>query len=455
MSHVVAFTKEWIGLVALVLLGEILRVAVSAGYAIVKRRLDDQHPDDLPMEAGEWLMAEVEHRSLDIEVLVSPTKTADVDAFLPSAKTIVLSQETYCKNDPSFWAVAAHELGHALVYRRLGIGRVVFSAARIVGKACVSVATSLIFANILFASHDINRMAFALLSAGVAMWALVLVDEAAASAVALRILARDRRLAARGLRGARLALAAAFMTYVGALAGQALLVLERDFVAERIERQRHFVPGHSLGAGSLALAAVLSFLLAFMGLHAIARTLRPRRATTAAEAKALGARTTLGQLVRGVLALALLGIVWDQPFGDGFAVACALAILASRSTLEIVFYPVARVLRFLIGIAMIVVLVVVAIPVGLALASIRALRPARPEVPLELQPVQATEGGAAPYPFGAVPLDADVKRSEAAMERIAIRLHNEPPWYERAPRLALAGCHLVFVIAIWAGVLRG
>ena len=68
------------------------------------------------LTAGEWLQEEVSRRALPVRVLVAPSEKEGVDAFMPRARIIRLSRTSYMKRDPAHWAIAAHELGHALLY---------------------------------------------------------------------------------------------------------------------------------------------------------------------------------------------------------------------------------------------------------------------------------------------------------------------------------------------------
>lgn len=456
MSALTGLLRDWAPLIGLVALGLILRVVISSAYRLAKRRLDRAHPDDLPLHAGQWLEEEVERRGIDVRVLVSSTNEEGVDAFLPSAGSVLLSHQTYYKKDPSFWAVAAHELGHVLTYRRASWVPVVLEGARIVGISAASVANAMILANIMFASAAINRLAFALASAGLVMFVVVLLDELAASIVAVGILRRDARVDARGMRGARAALAAAFMTYLGGFAGHGLLVWERDFAVAKIEHDRHFVPAAHLGTAWLVLSAALSLPVMLLAWREIRLALRPRQADTMEEAKRLEGWRALREIVRGALTLGLVAIVWAQPFGLAFAIACVLAVLASRKTLALLTSPVLWLLKWPLALVLLLGLVpplVVLVAVHRARAWLFGARKSEPRPEAKTEP-----GGAVALvkPDGAVALlSADALRSAGVLEAHQLELRNRPPWTERLSRIAYAACHVALVVAFWSGVASG
>lgn len=53
-------------------------------------------------------------------------------------------------------------------------------------------------------------------------------------------------------------------------------------------------------------------------------------------AKARGKRRLLDELWRGILVAGLVGALWNQPYGPGFAIACVLALLTGRTFIRLV-----------------------------------------------------------------------------------------------------------------------
>src|SRR5262249_31790761 len=94
----------------------LLNPVVFAAWWWVRARLDRRHPDDLPSSAGELAVDLVRREGLAVEGLAHPKDGPGPDLFAPRAAAVVLSSRTHAKRDPTCWAVAAHEVGHARVY---------------------------------------------------------------------------------------------------------------------------------------------------------------------------------------------------------------------------------------------------------------------------------------------------------------------------------------------------
>lgn len=427
MSALLAFVVEWGPLVLLVFLGSLVPVVVRALYWGAHKRLDAAHPDDLPLPAGRWLEEEVSRRGLDLRVLVAPSKEDGVDAFIPSAGIITLTQTSYVKKDPAYWGGAAHELGHALVRRRSRALDFLLTTSRVCGFWLRDVAHYLILTNILFASRVMNEVAFAAATVGAALYVVVLVEEVAASAIALRILRGDPRIDRVAWRSARSALVWAFVTYLGGFAGQLILLAERDFVVAKIEQHRHFVPAPPPGSASLVIAGVLSIVLLSLAGSALLGALRTQPAATVEEATRSALRRWWIALPRSLMTLGILAIVWDQPLGLVFAFACALAVLASRAVIDIVSRPVVSILSTPVAILFLLVLFL------LVMVNVLLKRRAGPK-PESVRP----------------PDKADLERSEAALTEWQIQSHNRPPWYELASRLSPPALQIGFVVLFWS-----
>lgn len=222
----------WFALaVALVGARGLLGVLVSQGYRRIRNHLDARWPDDLPRTAAEWLIEALAARGLTDAVQVAVTDAGGIgDAYWPNRQWIQLRRRTAYKRDPGFWAIAAHELGHALTLRRAPVLGVLFPAFRL-GGMLAGLASVLLLANLFLVSTDVTALAYGALVVGLALSAGVLVDEALASRTALGLLAADERLQPGHLRAARLHLGAAFATYVAGFAGSLVLLVAWDVVS--------------------------------------------------------------------------------------------------------------------------------------------------------------------------------------------------------------------------------
>jgi Zn-dependent membrane protease YugP len=290
--------QDWAAFVGLVLLGFVIRNVIRHAYTRIRKRIDDAIPDHLPIGGGEWLRDRAELHG--IRVLIGP-RNHDTGTYIPSSGTIVISPEVDQKRDASFWATAAHELGHALVYRSTILVHIVLMLGRIVATAGATVGTFLVFANVLYARADINALAFGCLEASLVGLLFVLVDEAVATFIGLRLLAGDERLDRRDMIGALTSLLAGYMTYVGFFVGELLVVLQREFIVGMIERHRHFTPSAPMGGLRLVAVVVLGVVLTIWAVHnAIRAGARREVAFGVAQVKSAEGTASLHELGRGL-----------------------------------------------------------------------------------------------------------------------------------------------------------
>src|SRR5512135_1541533 len=194
MAVWLGFERWWVYL-AFFSLQFVLGLAIDYGYSWIAGWLDRKHPDDLPLTTGEWVQARVRELGLDdLSVLAAPEKSGFFDAYFPSAKTILLRGTTYAKNDVSFWAIGAHELGHALVHRRSRFWSALARFARLERGSAIGVGSMLMFANMWYGLPVVADVAFWIFAAALAGDVLVMADEARASFVARGLLGRDGAL---------------------------------------------------------------------------------------------------------------------------------------------------------------------------------------------------------------------------------------------------------------------
>lgn len=421
-----AQVKEWAALGVLVVLGWLIRKLVIATYLRLKVRIDRAVPDHLPMGGGDWLRAQLPE---GVRLFVASHGNAHADAFIPSANVIMLSRDVYKKHDASFWAVAAHELGHALVYRA---SRVVH-AILLLGRVTVSVGTifgsSLIFANVLYARPEVNAVAFSLLEASLVGYVLMLIDEALASGIAVRILGRDPRVNRRDMVGAITSLLAAFMTYLGGFVGQIVLILERDFVVGQIERHRHFVTAPPMGATRMTFVIILSVILVGWSLVNLRAVFRPRRYETSAEVWKYFFIEIGHVLGRGAVGGILVWLVWDQPYGSLMPLVCVAGLVASRAAIRIAAYIVELLVR--------VVAIVPALILYLPLYVLKQLVFGRKDD-------DEKEEEQKPPP--------DSERTKAALEALEVEGANRRSLYRTVLGALDPVLHLVFVIGLFVAI---
>lgn len=296
----------------------VMRIAITRSL----RRLDESHPDDMPLTAGEWLAGAIERLGLHGRVRTVVTDgdaKLSLDGYHPFQGVIQLSAETHFKRDPMHWAIAAHELGHArfhLTWPRLGRLTI---AALFVKRTFIAVAVALVIGNVAYALPHVTDAALVLFGASVALHGFVLGDELVASMYAMDMLRATPGFRPAHMRSARRALALAFSTYVVGFLTRMLLLAQWPIVVA-LTRDPMVPPVATLTAFGAVLAAALSLVLAVAALtRVLVKLVRlPDRALTA------GAIAML--LVRPAL-LALLLLVWNTQADPRFAWWVMLALI--------------------------------------------------------------------------------------------------------------------------------
>ncbi|MEZ4236409.1 MAG: zinc metallopeptidase [Myxococcota bacterium] len=176
----------------------------------------------LPEAAGPWIERVIAARGLPLQVEVVPADSPD--AYWPNADTIALGEATYGGRRPKDWAVAAHELGHALNVAVHPAMTAVLPGARLGSTLGWRLCIAGLIAASLFDEPVAVWIAGLALLASVACTAAVCADEVGASRHAARIIGADDRVARPGLRRAVSAMRAAASAYLLGAVGQ-LLVL--------------------------------------------------------------------------------------------------------------------------------------------------------------------------------------------------------------------------------------
>ncbi len=187
--------------------------------------LDHRIPDELPLTAGQWLARRLAALRLPVTSLVTDKQDA---AYRPHDRVIQLGADTHYKPDPVYWATAAHELGHARIwFEHVWIAHL-RSLAGYLTRPLIAAGTALVVGHVLYGIG--SGYAFACLAIAAAAQAFVLVDEAAASVLAIRELRAADAIDLADLRAARRYLIAAFLTYLITYAGYAVLLTQWSIV---------------------------------------------------------------------------------------------------------------------------------------------------------------------------------------------------------------------------------
>lgn len=425
--------------IAILLVGSrraLVLVAASA-HQVVAASLDRRFPDDLLLTAGEWLQGQLTHRKLDdVGVIIAPSG-GQPDAWVPGARLVSLSPGTWFKRDPSFWAVAAHELGHVIVHRAHPVLAPLFAASRGLSLALAWLAQWLLVADLALADPLVLDVALVALVGSLVASVGVLFDEALASVTAVRVLDEDARLTPRQLSGARIVLASAFGTYIAGAIGTVVLAVAFNLLRSTVlGSPLAIAPGPA--TTPWVMGPLTGLLLGHAWLVLRRATRRPSRMWDALSRLQGAAEQREKVLQRELLrrritdlmgfagAAVLTWFLIDEPGSDSlFALGVALAALPMAG-------PVLRGVEWLLNLVL--------LPLTLPLVAVIVF-------------VLGTAGQGEKSPR----FEADVARGEQRMEQSAERwelarqrMRMDPPWWSRVSELASVA-YLPLLILYWTG----
>jgi len=244
---------------------------------VVQHQLDRSDPgDELTEPAGRWLRALVAARGEAVRVEVHPH--TGVDAYWPGTGAIGLSEGTYASHQPTAYAVAAHELGHALNMAGNAFVADLLPTARLARIFAFRTFAAGLLGAALFASPWLLVLALGFLLLALASSAVIVTDEAMASRRGLQLLRADRFVPADAERVAQRSMRGALAVYVAGLVGEAVVLAAFPLLAS------HAVPSPAASAlpapaepwapAVWVLVAFVPFLL-LRAAHVISRVLRP------------------------------------------------------------------------------------------------------------------------------------------------------------------------------------
>ncbi|TVQ89550.1 MAG: hypothetical protein EA397_15035 [Deltaproteobacteria bacterium] len=269
-------------LVLLAALPFLLTAGVTTVFFVVHRAVASRRPEELAMTTEAWVERTLHKQGLThVRVGPVPPGSPGVDAFWPSARYIALKPATLTRCDPTFWAIGAHEIGHALHARHpfwgplftmgrglsLGLDRLL--AAALLAGALVGgpwVATAIAIALVLALAANL----------------VVLLDEGWASLTALRLLREGGDLSKSQVARAIASLIAALGAYVGGFLGKLAVLLAAPFVAATLLRPTPSL-SQDLPWYVLVTLALLSAPLLTRGARILYRVVRPRRLSRLSE----------------------------------------------------------------------------------------------------------------------------------------------------------------------------
>ena len=386
-------------LIVLVLLVALVPALLTAA-GLAALHVETRRPaPPLPEPAGPWIERLIARRGLPVGVEVVTADTPD--AFWPNTATLGLSEQTYGGRRPKDWAVAAHELGHALNLAWHPAMAAVLPGARLGSVLSWRLCVAGLIAAALFAEPAAVAVAGVALVVAVACSAVVCADEIGASVRAAGLIAADAAGAA-GHGRAVAAMGAAGSAYLLGAAGQVLVLLAFPAIAAALLGEPSIVKDPSDLGFTLVLA--VTPIVCVRTALAVWQTVRPEPVPSELDLWDLLAREARWESVCAVGVVGTVAAMHPAVSGPVVAVATALAVAVALGPVQglsaaLVALPVVVARRF-------------APPVRGA--PVRYLKRARDDVP-------------------------------AAM----IAMWSDPPWYLRATWLMpLAYLPLVVILAV-------
>lgn len=227
---------EWWPLAIFYLLPTTLLSWTSAAFEAFRNKFDYIHPDDMDLHTGEWIEERLKELGLEGGVSVGGVQELlfrGVDAFDPRRDIIFLGDRTFRKRDPMFWSIGAHELGHALVHRKVWVWSRLNLLARRVYQALYTYIPLWLIANSFLGWERFTQALQWALWLGVVAGVLVVIDEAVASILAVRFMAKDDRVSDEAVSDIRILLGSALATYLSPLVAFGVIAASWSWIAEQ------------------------------------------------------------------------------------------------------------------------------------------------------------------------------------------------------------------------------
>lgn len=304
----------------------LLTALITTIFALVHRAVAARRPDELPDTTERWVRNTLARQGLD-EVRVGPVPPGSpgMDAFWPSSRYIALKPATCDRRDPTFWAIGAHEIGHAL-HARSRLWGPVFTSARGIALGLDRALTACLVALVLTGGDALLAVTLGGVVLTLLARAVVLTDEAWASLTAVRLLREDGRLTPGQTARALTSLIAALGAYVAGFLGRlAVLVLWPTVV--RLAAGEGVVQATALPWPALLALAALTLPLLTRGARIAYRALNPHRLRRLSDLGPHIMAENASDLGGGLAALALVGAGLTLLPSPGRDIALALALV--------------------------------------------------------------------------------------------------------------------------------
>ncbi len=338
----IAFRK-WLGTfwpLLMIYLGPAILLKVASTVFIELQKLyDHKYPDDMDVHTGHWLEKRLEQTGLSHEIQVGGVKEPIfrvLDAYDPGRDIVFLGDITYHKKDPTFWAIAAHELGHAIVHREHKIWSKFSLFGRRFYRRLFSFLPLWAVIASLLASELAATLFFAQLGVAIFSGVLVCIDEWWASHKALIEMSADDRVQPDTVADIRRLLLAAFSTYAAPLVAM-LVMAAFSMPLWELLTSGTFRVGNPLEGGSLLVAQGMGVALVLMALAAMFRHLRSKPKTWNEIVEDLDLTTVALWITYAVANSVLFAFFFALTWNAAQSTLYTLAIFVSASRLQLVF----------------------------------------------------------------------------------------------------------------------
>ncbi len=279
--------------------------AVTTAFVVVQRAVQGRRPDELPETTEAWVQGALARQGLTgVRVGPVPAGSPGMDAFWPSARYIALKPATLSRRDPTFWAIGAHEIGHALHARHPVFGPL-FTSGRGVSVLLDRLAVAALVAGVLVGGATASAVAVAVLAAAILANVVVLADEGWASLTALRLLREDGRLGRGQIARALTSLVAALGAYVAGFGARLATLAAWPTLAAALDGPGLVQPA-SLPWPALAALLALSVPLTTRAVRVAWRAVRPHKIRRMSELEAHVVAENASDLGGGLAATALV-----------------------------------------------------------------------------------------------------------------------------------------------------
>jgi Zn-dependent membrane protease YugP len=321
---VFAILQLWWPVLVLVHLPLLVNTIAVTMFKRIAHTHDWELPDDLPQTAGDWLRDRGVARGLRVIVTDGDDQ---LDGFHPDHRVIQLSAITHFKSDPVYWAIAAHELGHARFHAEHPLLGTLSRVAQWLKQVFLMLGASIAIGNVLYARPRGLELAFAFLAGSLLLRVVELLEEAYASWIAYRELTGSAHLTPVHLRAVRRSLLGALGTYLSIVATGAFLLSQWSIVERITGEGRLGELGELTTLGWIVVISLCVIGIAYAVFHVLAVAARP---VMHGKLEHAPIAVSVMALIWRLLLIFLVVLVWDLQSSATWAWCVILAIAGAQ-----------------------------------------------------------------------------------------------------------------------------